>query len=127
MKVLFNIVGTVALVLAIAGIFLPLLPTTPFLLLASACYLRGSQRMHRWLSHNRLLGPYIKAMEDRSGIPPSTKAIALVLLWASMSYSIYIVPVLAVKILLALTGLGVSAYILFRIKTLKTSRRLPHR
>lgn len=111
-----------ALVLAIAGIFLPLLPTTPFLLLASACYLRGSQRMHLWLSQNRLLGPYIKAMENRSGIPLSTKAIALALMWASLSYSIYIVPLLLIKILLALTGLAVSAYILFRIKTLKTHK-----
>lgn len=119
MKVLFNIVGSIALALAIIGIFLPLLPTTPFLLLASACYLRGSVRMHRWLSDNRLLGPYIKAMENRSGIPRSTKVLVLILLWASMSYSIYIVPLFPIKVLLALIGLGVSAYLLFRIKTLK--------
>lgn len=122
MKVLFNVVGSIALVLAIAGIFLPLLPTTPFLLLASACYLRGSQRMHCWLSNNRLLGPYIKAMENRSGIPRSTKAVALILLWASMSYSIYIVPLFPIKMLLLLIALAVSAYILFRIKTLKTHK-----
>lgn len=124
-KAFFNIVGSIAVVLAIAGLFLPLLPTTPFLLLASACYLRGSRRMHHWLNSNRVLGPYIQAMEGRSGIPLSTKAAALLLMWASLAYSIYIVPLLSVKILLGLTGLAVSTYILFYIKTAKPQRTRP--
>ncbi|TAL78335.1 MAG: DUF454 domain-containing protein [Burkholderiaceae bacterium] len=123
MKTLFIIIGTIAVVLAIAGVFLPLLPTTPFLLLASACYLRGSARLHRWLTHNRLLGPYIAAMESRAGMPRSAKLVALVLLWASLSYSIYLIQIDWVRIALALMGSGVSLYILLRIKTLTPQNR----
>ncbi len=119
MKALFIIVGTLAVALAIAGVFLPLLPTTPFLLLASACYMRGSTRLHRWLTHNRLLGPYIAAVENRSGMPRAAKVVALLLMWASLSYSIYIVPITWVKAGLAVMGAGISLYIVFGIKTLK--------
>src|SRR3546814_17415146 len=70
-KTLFNIAGTLALVLAVMGLFLPLLPTTPFLLLASACYVRGSERMHRWLLGHRILGPYLIGIQTGRGIPRS--------------------------------------------------------
>ena len=119
MKAFFIIVGTIAVALAIAGVFLPLLPTTPFLLLASACYMRGSTRLHRWLTHNRMLGPYIAAIENRSGMPRSAKVVALLLMWASLSYSIYIVPTAWAKAGLAAMGMCISLYIVFGIRTMK--------
>src|SRR3546814_9234666 len=57
------------------GLFLPLLPTTPFLLLASACYVRGSERMHRWLLGHRILGPYLIGIQTGRGIPLRAKII----------------------------------------------------
>lgn len=120
-KILFNVVGTLALILAILGIFLPLLPTTPFLLLASACYLRGSERLHRRLMANRTLGPYLSNLQSGRGIPLRGKIIALTLMWASLAFSAWYVPLPWVRLLLLIPGIGVTIYLL-RMKTLKHGR-----
>jgi len=117
MKILLTIVGSLAVVLAILGIFLPLLPTTPFLLLASACYLRGSKRMHRWLRNNKVFGEYLRNFEDGRGIPLKAKITALVLLWTSLAFSIYQVGMVPLKIMLVMLGIGVSVFLL-KMKTL---------
>lgn len=117
MKLLLNIIGGLAVVLAILGIFLPLLPTTPFLLLASACFVRGSERLHRWLRNNRLFGEYLRNIEDKKGIPLKGKVMTLLLLWGSLAYSISIVGSLLLRIMLAAIGIGVTIFIL-RMKTL---------
>ncbi|MCC2596659.1 YbaN family protein [Pusillimonas sp. MFBS29] len=117
MKILFNVVGTLALFLALLGIFLPLLPTTPFLLLASACYLRGSTRAHRWLMGNRILGPYLRNIQAGRGIPMRSKVIALTMMWASLAFSAWYVPLPWVRVLLLVPGIGVTIYLL-RMKTL---------
>lgn len=117
MKLLFNIVGSVALVLAIAGLFLPLLPTTPFLLLASACFLRGSQRLHRLLHQHPVLGPYLDNFEAGRGIPLRAKAWALGTMWVSLAVSAWIIPVPWVRALLLVPGIGVTIY-LVRMPTL---------
>ncbi|MGV3654444.1 MAG: YbaN family protein [Noviherbaspirillum sp.] len=121
MKILFTIAGCVALALAIAGLFLPLLPTTPFLLLASACYLRGSRRLHRWLHGNRIFGIYLSNYEQHRAIPRRAKAWALVLLWLSMSYSIWLVGPLPLKLMLAAIALSVTIFLL-RMKTMEAVR-----
>jgi uncharacterized membrane protein YbaN (DUF454 family) len=107
----FVAIGTLSLAAGVAGIFIPLLPTTPFLLLASACYLRGSRRMHAWLLSHRHLGPYISAFEEGRGLPVRVKVIAIATLWASMAYAIWIVPLDAVKVGLFVLACGVSAWI----------------
>jgi len=61
--------GTVFLVLGVVGVFVPVLPTTPFLLLAAACYLHSSRRLHDWLIHSRLLGPYLRHYTMVRGFP----------------------------------------------------------
>jgi len=119
-KFLLNIIGGLAVVLAILGIFLPLLPTTPFLLLASACFVRGSERLHRWLRNNRLFGEYLRNIEDKKGIPLKGKVMTLLLLWVSLGYSIYIVGPLVLKLMLAAIGIGVTTLIL-RMKTLHST------
>lgn len=118
MKFLLNVIGSIAVILAILGVFLPLLPTTPFLLLASACYVRGSERMHRWLLHNRFFGEYLRNIEHKRGMPLRGKVITLIVLWVSMSYSIYIVKALFVKVVLIAIAAGVTIMIL-RMKTLE--------
>jgi uncharacterized membrane protein YbaN (DUF454 family) len=116
-RLVLNIIGSLSLGLAILGIFLPLLPTTPFLLLASACYLRGSERLHRWLMNNRVLGEYIRNFQERRGIPLRAKVVTIALLWASVLFSIYKVEILALEFLLVAIAVGTSTLIL-RMKTL---------
>lgn len=117
-KITLNIVGSISVLLAIAGIFLPLVPTTPFLLLASACYLRGSKRLHAWLMRNRFLGQYIEGFQQGRGIPLRAKIITIALLWGSILFSIYKVDVIAVESLLFVIGVAISTLIL-RMKTFK--------
>src|SRR5690606_27178579 len=92
MKIFYITIGTLSLALGILGIVLPLLPTTPFLLLASACYVRGSERLHRKLMDLRVLGPYIEAFRIGEGIPVRGKGFALLFLWMSLAYSAWMVP-----------------------------------
>lgn len=118
MRLFFNVVGGVALALAALGVALPLLPTTPFLLVAAACFMRGSPRMYQWLTQNRLFGPYLLAYQEQKAVSIRVKIVALVFMWASLLYSMFFV-VPSMKIPLALIGTGVSAYLVLGLKTLR--------
>jgi hypothetical protein len=96
----------------VLGVFLPLLPTTPFLLLASACYVRSSERLHGWLMGNRLLGGYIRNFKERRGIPLRARVTTVVLLWLPLAYSIYRLDLLWLELLLLLMGVTWSVLIL---------------
>lgn len=85
----FLILGSIALVLGLIGIFLPLLPTTPFVLLAAACYARGSRRFHQKLLANRTFGPIISEWERHRSIPYRTKITAIALMSTTMAISIF--------------------------------------
>lgn len=122
LKIILNIAGTIFVGLGVLGIILPLLPATPFFLLASACYVRGSDRLHAWLMNNRYLGQYIKNFQEKRGMPVSAKVISLALLWASLVISIYRVDLPWLKVTLAVTGVGVTVLIL-KIKTLRENER----
>lgn len=112
MKIVFNLIGCLAVALGVLGIFLPLLPTTPFLLLASACFARGSTRLHTWLQTNRVFGKYLRDYENGKGIPLRGKIWILIFMWTSMSYSIWrLHDRLALQILVALIGVGVTIYL----------------
>jgi uncharacterized membrane protein YbaN (DUF454 family) len=106
--------GTICVVIGIIGIFVPILPTTPFLLLAAACYLRSSQRFHSWLMNNRLLGAYIRNYTEGRGIPIKVKLLTIALLWLTIGISIGVAaPNLIVKIILAIIAIGVTLHIIF--------------
>ncbi|WP_370637411.1 YbaN family protein [Cupriavidus sp. AU9028] len=77
--------GSLCLLIGFAGIFLPVLPTTPFVLLAAACFARGSQRFHRWLTNHPRLGPIIQDWERHRSIPLRAKCFAIATMWVSMS------------------------------------------
>jgi uncharacterized protein len=117
-KTLLLVGGTVSLVLGAVGIFLPILPTTPFLLLSAACYLRSSERMYKWLLGNRWFGEYIKNYQEGRGIPAKTKMVALAILWAAIFYSTLMVvdEILIAQIALLAIAIGVSVH-LVRIPT----------
>src|SRR5262245_37794651 len=86
-RLLFMLLGTLFLLVGILVILLPLLPATPFLLLASACYVRGSPTLHRWLMSQRYLGAYIATIKERRGMPLQAKVLTIAVLWASLLFS----------------------------------------
>jgi uncharacterized membrane protein YbaN (DUF454 family) len=114
------VVGSVSLGLGAIGIFVPILPTTPFLLLAAACYLRSSKRMHDWLLGNKWFGEYIKNYQEGRGIPSNTKMAAIITLWATIIFSavFFLDEILIAQIALLIVALGVSVHIL-RLPTFK--------
>lgn len=116
-RLLLLTVGWLSVGLGVLGIFLPVLPTTPFLLLAAACFMRSSQRFYRWLTHHRHLGPWIRDYLNGQGIPRRAKAYAIGLMWLSILLSAYLVPVPWVRVLLLISASLVSLYIL-RLPTL---------
>ena len=88
MKTLFIILGSLSLALGIIGMFLPLLPTTPFLLLTAALYIKGSPRLYDWLISHRILGEYIRNFRENRAIPLRAKVFSVTLLWATLLYCI---------------------------------------
>ena len=111
-KALMIATGTFLIGVSIVGIFVPVLPTTPFLLLAAALYARSSRRFYNWLINNRILGRYIKNYREGKGIPLKVKIIAISILWITIGYSaIFAIDVLWVRILLALIAIGVTIHI----------------
>ena len=117
-KALFVAAGSVCLALAVLGVFLPLLPTTPFLLLASACYVRSSERLHGWLMGNRLHGGYIRNFKERRGIPLRGRVVTVVLLWLPLLYSVYRLDLLWLELSLVAMGVTWSVLIL-RMRAVK--------
>ena len=111
MKTALVIIGSISVALGFLGLFLPLLPTTPFLLLASACFARGSDRMHRWLLNHGVFGAYLRSFEEGKGIPLRGKISAIAMLWLSMAVSISMVEHLALRALLAAIAIAVTIYL----------------
>jgi uncharacterized protein len=114
-KYLLVTAGTISLGLGLIGIFVPLLPTTPFLLLAAACYARGSRRLHDWLMSRPRLGAYIRRYREGLGIPLGTKLFTVGLLWATIGVSLAVAAEsAAVRIALLLIAAGVTIHVLTR-------------
>jgi uncharacterized membrane protein YbaN (DUF454 family) len=119
---LFVAAGTICVGLGAIGIVLPILPTTPFLLLAAACYLRGSERMHRWLLNNRWFGGYIKNYREGKGMSARGKIFTLTLLWVTILYSaFFVVDSWIIQMVLFCICLGVTAH-LVRIPTYRETK-----
>jgi len=110
---LLKIAGTVFLIIGSVGIILPLLPTTPFLLLAAVCYARSSERWYRWLLYNRWFGSYIRNWHEGRGIPMKTKILSILFLILTIGYSAaFVVPFFIGKVALILVAVCVSVHIL---------------
>ena len=117
-RAIYLIVGTVALVLGALGLFLPVLPTTPFVILAAACYLRSSKRMHAWILQSELFGETVENYQAGRGLKRDTKVRALVLMWATISISaFFFVNQFILRGTMLLVALGVTIYLL-RLPTL---------
>ena len=98
--------------LGVVGIFLPLLPTTPFLLLAAACFAHSSERFYRWLVNNRWFGPYVRGYREGRGIPVKIKIFTIALLWVViLTSATFVVSNLIVRIILLVVAVGVTVHI----------------
>jgi uncharacterized membrane protein YbaN (DUF454 family) len=116
---LLVIAGSISLALGIIGIFIPVLPTTPFLLLAAACYLRGSHKLYRWLLGHRIIGTYIKNYLEGRGMSLKMKIWTLTLLWISIAWTaVFATDSLIIKVILTAVLAGVTIHIV-SIKTAK--------
>ena len=120
-KVLLLILGSISLALGVIGIFVPLLPTTPLLLLAAALYFRSSPKLYDWLLNHPRLGTYIRNFREHRAIPLRVKIVSVSLVWLTMGYCIIaVVEPLWLRITLALLATAITIHIL-SFKTLRNS------
>jgi uncharacterized membrane protein YbaN (DUF454 family) len=111
-RLLFVIFGTLFLGIGIVGIFIPVLPTTPLLLLAASFYARGSKKFYDWLLNNRIIGPYLRHYIDGRGMPLKIKLFTIGLLWTAISLTvIFAVEGFWVRSILVLVAVAVSIHI----------------
>jgi uncharacterized membrane protein YbaN (DUF454 family) len=107
------VAGTFFLILGAIGIVLPILPTTPFLLLAAACYARGSKKFYNWLINNKRFGKFIKNYREGKGIPIRAKALAISFLWIAMIITmLFFVTNIILRVVLIIISIGVSIHLL---------------
>ncbi|HEY4533949.1 MAG TPA: YbaN family protein [Fusobacterium sp.] len=111
-------IAWISLILGGIGIFLPLLPTTPFILLSAFCFQKSSERFHQWILSSPVFGKYIRDYQEQKGITLKNKVIAIIFMSVGMLYSAYKVPNTHMRIFLGVVFIAVSYHIL-KIKTLK--------
>jgi hypothetical protein len=112
-------IGVLSVGLGTLGIFVPLLPTTPFLLLAAACFVRSSNRLHAWLLSHRVYGPIIRGYSEHRALPAGSKATILVFTWAAILTSIFVIAHPARFLLLA-PAIG-ATWMMIRMPTLDSA------
>ncbi|MFO7970542.1 MAG: YbaN family protein [Desulfobacterales bacterium] len=117
-KYLFIAAGSLSLSMGIIGIFLPLLPTTPFLLLAAACFLKSSERLYNWLIGHRIFGKYIENYIKYRAVSIKSKTLSIAILWCVILISIFMMDEILIKALLGLIAIGVTWHLL-SLKTLE--------
>lgn len=114
MKTLLSFLGIVSLALGIAGIFLPLLPTTPFLLLSAWLFVRSSPRLYAWLTNHPRLGPYIRNFRENRAIPLRVKIVSVTMVWLTIGYCVVAVvdEWLWAQVAMVLLAAGITAHLL---------------
>ena len=118
-RYLYLLSGFLLVGIGVIGIFLPILPTTIFLILASACFVKGSPRANEWLRNHKILGMYIKNYQDKSGLTIKAKVFNISLLWIMiLSSAFFFTEELFIKLLLLAIAIGVTIHLLM-VKTKK--------
>ncbi|MEO9273409.1 YbaN family protein [Marinomonas sp. 5E14-1] len=111
-RILYLMLGWLSLITGIIGIFLPLLPTTPLVLLAAWCFSKSSDRFHAWLLNHKFFGPIVKDWQSSDGIPKRSRNRAIIFMWAGMAISITLVWRFWATMGLIFIGICVSIYLL---------------
>ena len=125
MRVLLIACGTLCVALGVLGVFMPVLPTTPFLLLAAICFARSSERFYHWLLNNRWFGEYIKNYREGRGIPLRIKILTLIALWLTIGFTtLFVVSAWWGQLVFWGVAVGVTIH-LVRIKTLNRDAVAP--
>jgi len=120
LKAFWIIAGTIFVVLGAFGVILPGLPTTPFLILAAACYIRSSQRLYDWLIANKTFGPYLKDYREGKGIPKRAKKIALIMMTIFVGYAvIFALDDLTIRIAVLALGMFGFYYVAYKVPSAK--------
>jgi len=124
LKVILISAGTFFMGLGIAGIFIPVLPTTPFILVSAGFYAKSSSRFYNWLINNRIFGRYLKNYREGKGIPFKIKIITIIILWITIGLSAaFALEQIWARILLLLVAAGVSVHIAYIRPRAKTNTR----
>ncbi len=116
-KYFYLISGFLLVAIGVIGIFLPLLPTTIFLILASICFLKSSPKANDWLRNHKVLGGYIDNYQNKTGLTRNSKIANIITLWTSISLSAFLLTnELYIRIILLAIAIGVTVHLLM-IKT----------
>lgn len=110
-KVVLIVIGWVSIALGVIGIVLPLLPTTPFILLAAACFAKSSKRFHTWLITHPLFGPIINNFQNGQGIPRNVKIKVVLFIWITLGISIYLLNYPWVRLVIFIMGIGLTTFL----------------
>ncbi len=111
---IFHALGYYFLGLGVLGVVLPILPTTPFLLLSASCFIRSSKRTHDWLLGNKYFGEYLENWYKNGSISKRAKVAAMIVMTPTLGSSIYVIPYMSARILVILIAFCVGAYIFTR-------------
>lgn len=118
-KGIYFIIGSLSLVAGALGVFLPVVPTTPFVLLSAWCFFRSSDKIYRWVVSNETFGPTIENYQEGKGITKKTKIRAIVMMWLTITLSVYFyISSLHLIAFLYIIAISVSIY-LYKLPTLK--------
>lgn len=117
-KILLIICGILCIILGCVGIVIPIIPTTPFILLAGICFASSSQKLYEKLANSKFFGLFIKNYKEKCGIPKNVKIFTLIFLWISLLVSAAIFRKYYIWIILGVVGIAVTIHILL-IKTKK--------
>lgn len=113
MKMILTIVGLISLALGITGIFLPVLPTTPFLLLSAALFLKSNKGLYDWLLDHPRLGPYIRNFMEYKAIPLRIKILSVSMVWVTLSYcAIFVAEHWLFRVFFIVLAIGITIHIL---------------
>jgi len=121
--IMLTAVGALALGLGAIGIFMPLLPTTPFVLLAAICFSKCNQKFYEKIRRNPYFGPYVENYHTKQGVSMSLKIKSIIILWGGLIFSMILLQTIWVYALLSIVAVCVTAHLLL-IKTKKEEEKL---
>ena len=112
-KVIYQLVGFICLALGFVGIVLPIMPTTPFLILAAFCFKHGSEKYYQWILNNPIFGKPVRDWDENKVIAPKNKLISCALIFFCIGHSVFFRPIgFFLKLILTLIGFAISFFIL---------------